>query len=70
MYEAVAGAIFTDVSAIERDDPISTSVAFRTLTPRLPVLSEAERALLSEWLDRAIDELQHPADGHSTDRLR
>jgi AcrR family transcriptional regulator len=60
MYEAVAGAILTDVPTVERDDPISTAVAFRAVAPRLPGLSEAELALLSEWLDRAIDELQHP----------
>lgn len=60
MYEAVARAILTDVSTIERGDPVSTAVAFRTLAPRLPALSGAERALLSEWLDRAIDELQDP----------
>jgi AcrR family transcriptional regulator len=59
MYEAVAGAILTDAPSIERDDPASAAVAFRALAPRLPVLSDAERALLAEWLDRAIDELQH-----------
>ena len=59
MYEAVTGAILTQVPTTERTDPISTAVAFRALAPRLPVLSEAERAVMSEWLDRAIDELQH-----------
>jgi AcrR family transcriptional regulator len=60
MYEAVAGAILTDAPTIERDDPISAMVAVRALAPRLPALSDAERVLLSEWLDRSIDELQHP----------
>jgi AcrR family transcriptional regulator len=60
MFEAVCAAILTDVPTIERDDPISTAVAFATLAPGLPVLSEAERALMSEWLDRVIDDLQHP----------
>lgn len=58
MYEAVAAAILTDASTIERDEPISVAVAMRTLAPRLPALSEGERHLMSEWLDRVIDELQ------------
>jgi AcrR family transcriptional regulator len=67
MYEAVSRAILTDAPTVERDDPIATVVAFRALAPRLPALSEAERALMSEWLDRAIDELQRgPRTGRAS----
>ncbi|WP_371667316.1 hypothetical protein OG985_06710 [Streptomyces sp. NBC_00289] len=34
---------------------IAAAVAFRTVVPRLPTLTDAERTLLSEWLDRAIE---------------
>jgi hypothetical protein len=32
-----------------------TAVAFRAIAPRLDMLSEAERRLLAEWLDRALN---------------
>lgn len=32
----------------------ATTVAPRALTPRLDMLSDAERRVLDEWLDRAI----------------
>ena len=33
---------------------MATAVAFRAVAPRLDMLSDAERLLLTEWLDRAI----------------
>lgn len=55
-WEAVASRILTeqDREAATADES-SAVVAFRTLAPRLPGLSTAERRLLGEWLDRAID---------------
>lgn len=53
MYETVARTILTDAPAFAEDGPVAAVVAFRTLVPDLPALSDTERALLSEWLDRA-----------------
>lgn len=52
MFEAVLRQILTDAT-----DPVedaSIAVAFRALAPELDVLSEGERRLLVEWLDRVI----------------
>ncbi|MEO7377922.1 MAG: helix-turn-helix domain-containing protein, partial [Nakamurella sp.] len=54
MYEAVLGQILTDAPAPADAGPFSTAVAFRALAPRLDVLSDAERRLLAEWLDRVV----------------
>ncbi len=55
LFEAVLARILTD--APERTDGgwIATAVALRAATPRLDMLSEAERKLLAEWLDRATN---------------
>ena len=52
MFEAVLGRILTD--AADPVDDASVAVAFRALAPELDVLSEGERRLLTEWLDRVI----------------
>ena len=53
MYETVTRTILTDAPAFGGDGPVAAAVAFRTVVPDLPALSDTERALLSEWLDRA-----------------
>ena len=53
MYDAVMQAILTDAPALPEESTTAAAVAFRTLVPDLVTLSAAERALLSEWLDRA-----------------
>jgi AcrR family transcriptional regulator len=53
MYEAVARSILTDVPALPTGDPAGVAVAIRAVAPTLPMLTAAERTLLSEWLDRA-----------------
>lgn len=35
--------------------PRAIAVAFRAIAPELTALSDAERGLLVDWLDRAID---------------
>jgi AcrR family transcriptional regulator len=57
MFQAVLRQILAE--APERPDggPIATTVAFRAIVPRLDLLSEAERQLLAEWLDRALSAL-------------
>src|ERR1700712_4301431 len=57
MFQAVLGQILTNAPERTDDHSISTAVAFRAIAPQLEVLSEAERRLLVEWLDRAIDAL-------------
>ena len=53
MYDAVLRAILTDTPALTDESPTAAAVAFRTVVPQLPTLTTTERALLSEWLDRA-----------------
>src|ERR1700722_715780 len=52
MYDAVMQAILTDAPALPQESTTAAAVTFRTLVPGLATLSDAERALLSEWLDR------------------
>ena len=53
MYTAVIRAILTDAPAHADDRATASSVAFRTIVPNLDKLTNAERALMTEWLDRA-----------------
>jgi AcrR family transcriptional regulator len=53
MYETVLRSILTDVPALAASGPTAAAVAFRTVVPELTMLTDTERALLSEWLDRA-----------------
>lgn len=59
MYEAVMRSILTDVPTLPPDSTTAAAVAFRAVAPKLTMLTDAERALLSEWLDR-------PGDGPTT----
>jgi AcrR family transcriptional regulator len=53
MYDTVMQTILTDAPALPEESTTAAVVTFRTLVPDLLALSDAERALLSEWLDRA-----------------
>ncbi|MQA33553.1 TetR/AcrR family transcriptional regulator [Modestobacter roseus] len=55
MWAALAAAVLTDEPPAAAGDTTAAAVAFRTVAPDLPGLTPAERALLSEWLDRAIE---------------
>lgn len=61
MYEAVLGQVLTDppadAGAAAHDDVRARAVAFRAVAPGLAALSDAERHLMTEWLDRAIGSL-------------
>ncbi len=50
--EAVLRAITTDVPITRSHGPVAAAVSLRATLPEVSSLSEAERALLSEWLDR------------------
>jgi hypothetical protein len=55
MYEAVMRSILTDVPTLPTDSATAVAVAVRAVAPKLTMLTDAESALLSEWLDRAGD---------------
>jgi len=57
MYEAVLRQILVDPPDSTPNGSIATVVAFRAIAPRLKTLTEAERQLLAEWLDRVITSL-------------
>lgn len=61
MYEAVLRQILKDAPGPADDGPLSAVVAFRAVAPTLGVLSEGERRLLTEWLDRAVGDLDAEA---------
>ncbi|TLQ42197.1 TetR/AcrR family transcriptional regulator [Streptomyces marianii] len=52
VFDAITRAILVDEPAVPARDPAAVVVAFRTLVPELPHLSNAEAALLDEWLQR------------------
>jgi AcrR family transcriptional regulator len=54
LFQAILRQILTEAPAIPGGGPIAAAVAFRAIAPRLDMLSEAERQVLAEWLDRAI----------------
>jgi AcrR family transcriptional regulator len=62
MYDAVMQAILTDAPAFADDGTTAAAVAFRTVVPSLSKLTGNERAMLSEWLDRAADSRSGHAD--------
>ena len=57
MYEAVLGQILTNVPERSNNGPAATVVTFRAVLAQLDMLSNAERQLMAEWLDHAIDAL-------------
>jgi len=54
MYEAVLRQILVDAPDSTTNGLTATAVAFRAIAPRLKTLTEAERQLMAEWLDRVI----------------
>jgi len=66
MYDTVARGILTDPPASTAGGPVETAVALRAAAASLGMLSDAERRLLAEWLDRAIDALQSATESRPT----
>ena len=50
--EAAIAAITTDAAAFEGSGPAAAAVALRAVLPEVQSLSDGERSLLTEWLDR------------------
>lgn len=63
LFEAILGDILTRTPAPPASDPVAVAVTLQAALPELTSLSEAERALLSEWLSRAVGEIQNRRDG-------
>ncbi|WP_422741140.1 TetR/AcrR family transcriptional regulator [Micromonospora sp. WMMD754] len=64
MFDAVAASILTTAPAAPANDVGAIAVTFATALPGLPGLTDAERALMGEWLTRALTTLhqgQHRA---------
>ncbi|MEW2343033.1 TetR/AcrR family transcriptional regulator [Streptomyces griseoaurantiacus] len=51
-FDAVAHAVLVGESVVTTRDPAAVVASFRTLLPQLGTLSQAEVALLDEWLRR------------------
>ena len=60
LFEAVLAKILTDAHEPAEGGPVATAVAFRAIAPALDMLSTAERQLLIQWLDLAIEALEQP----------
>lgn len=60
MFEAVLGRVLTDAPAPAPDRVLAATVGFAAVVPLLDALSEAERRLLTDWLDRAVEARQTP----------
>ena len=58
MLEAVLAAVLGEAPSGRGDGLSALAVTFATVVPELPALSDAERALLSEWVGRSVAALQ------------
>src|ERR1700733_9646637 len=55
MYDAVMRSILSDAPSPAAGGTTAAAVAFRTVVPDLPHLTDTERALMAEWLGRAAN---------------
>jgi AcrR family transcriptional regulator len=54
LFDAVLRRIVVDAPQLPENESTASAVALRAIAPQLDMLSDAERLLLGEWLDRAI----------------
>ncbi|WP_328603450.1 TetR/AcrR family transcriptional regulator [Amycolatopsis sp. NBC_00345] len=57
LFDTVLRRIVTDAPERPETSPAASAVAVRAIASQLTMLSDAERQLLTEWLDRAIGAL-------------
>ena len=57
MFDAVLGGILADAPATADTTTSAVAVTFATVVPDLPALTDAERALMTEWLSRSLTAL-------------
>lgn len=55
MFNAVLRRILNEAPALSESQHVAAAVVLRAIAPSLDMLSDAERQLLAEWLDRAIN---------------
>ncbi|WFE65855.1 TetR/AcrR family transcriptional regulator [Micromonospora sp. WMMD714] len=60
MLDAVLGGILASAPATPDPGVAAAAVTFAATAPDLPGLTDAERALLTEWIHRALTLLRHP----------
>ncbi|GIJ68468.1 TetR/AcrR family transcriptional regulator [Virgisporangium ochraceum] len=65
MFDAVTASILTRAPVAPANDAGAVAVTFATVLPGLPGLTDAERALMAEWIDRALAGL-HDGDRQTT----
>jgi AcrR family transcriptional regulator len=58
MWDTVSAAIFTDTPATPADDLVALLATVATAVPSLPALTGPERALMAEWISRALHHLR------------
>ncbi len=58
MLEAVLRAFLTTTPSLSASNLAPLAIAFRTAVPHIPGLTDGERQLLTEWLDRTIAEIR------------
>lgn len=61
MYDAVVAQLTTGAAPLADDGVLTAAVALRAVVPRLTALSEAERRLAVEWLDRVVEQRPQPS---------
>lgn len=57
MFDAVSGQILTAAPVVADTSTRAVAVTFATVLADLPALTEAERALMGEWLHRSLSHL-------------
>ena len=65
MWATVAAAVFTGAPATPADDLVALLTTVAAAVPSMPALTEPERALLGEWIRRALRHLRRAAPSPS-----
>ena len=58
VFDAVSAAILATAPVAQDTDISTVTVLFLTVLPDLPGLTDAERALMAEWLGRSLAQLR------------